>query len=284
MKKLYTRGEAQPLLSQTIWFLAGSRRAAKIKEDCESLLHCFWMRDYSDAYRALSNDAVNEYFRCFADIAEWAGLETREKMRDAEIGEKNSRAAGDDRYVNARSSLANYPDVPTFYRNLAASTPPFKAVGEDTKCGLFVYTMLLKQFGEPAQKKIFPDGLKSANVMFEKFKENKYLEKIETTSMKKIQDMADRGIMILISCKNDKGPGHMAFVGHSDLTIHTIPETPLQGQVIGERGEEWWPVVVQAGTFTGVTSMVYATNEWTRKRDELLGNSIHFYAIKKEAL
>ena len=292
MKPLYTREEAFRVMAQTIGLLAGLRRAGGIKKECESLLACFDREDYRTACEALSLTAANEYFRYFADIAEWAGLETREDMRNGEIVDNKDLAQNteDNLYINARDSVKDYAVVTGFYRNLAESVKAYRAHGGGTQCNVFVHAMLREQFGETTQKKIFPNGLKLSNVMFERFKENKeYLERIDTMSMKKIQDMADRGVVILMACKNDKGPGHMAFVGHSSQVINTdiVPEAEgylQQNKRITDLEEAWWPVVVQAGRYTGVTSARYATTGWLTNKDELLRDSIHFYAIKKEAL
>jgi len=283
----FSREQAYGIMRETIGLLAASRRAGGIKGECESLLACFDSYDHRKAWAALGLPAANEYFRYFADIAEWAGLETLTKTRIGEVNELGK--TGDSRYLRAADSPKKYTDTLSFYKNLAESTAGYKAKGSETYCNVFVRAMLREQFGEDTQTKIFPGGLERSNIMFEKFKVNGYLEKINTTSMEEIQDMADRGIVIIFASKNDNGPGHMAFVGHSSQVINTdvVPAIEgylQQGKKITQLDKAWLPVLVQAGENTGVTSARYATTGWLENKVEQLNNSIHFYAIRAEAL
>ena len=43
----------------------------------------------------------------------------------------------------------------------------------------------------------------------------------------------------------------------------------------------YFPVMVQAGTYTEVTSMVYATNGWLRN-DNFGGGIVRYYVVKAE--
>ena len=115
--------------------------------------------------------------------------------------------------------------------------------------------------------------------------------------MEAIQKLADGGTLVLMIYKNDKTnpdtgnlyDGHIAFVGNSNLQYNTVylpsKETPIykKGEIIKNNisYSSHLPIVVQAGTYTGVTSMVYATNGWTDNREKLLKNNLSFYTVKR---
>ena len=92
--------------------------------------------------------------------------------------------------------------------------------------------------------------------------------------------MANNGYLIILAYYYNLGPSHVAFLGNIGLELKTIPPLArLEGKAGTELDEDWLPVVVQAGTYSGITSMVYASNGWLRSNLFKKG-TVCYYLIK----
>lgn len=102
-----------------------------------------------------------------------------------------------------------------------------------------------------------------------------------------IQSMADKGLLILMSYDNPnpKQADHFAFVGHSELTLFSDPIKSVSGALLPQNrkaSESEYPVLVQAGAFTGVIWIAWGSNGWNKVTHNLFKNGIiRFYAIRK---
>jgi len=163
------------------------------------------------------------------------------------------------------------------------------------KCNTFVIDMITKYFEPKILEAIFQgkvgNAREDANGMFLSFLKNTdNLERLDPAKidggLQAIQKMADDGMLILLSARNSKGPGHIAFIGTSDLEFSTnYSKAPdYDGQKLAQlERSEIHLVVVQAGAYPGITSIRWATNGWRDDeiRANLLKNDIYFYAIRR---
>lgn len=159
----------------------------------------------------------------------------------------------------------------------------YRAVNGKTKCNIFLGRMVRIYFGDAVYARVFSQGMASPNRLFRYWKKNNNLVRLypEYFSIQDIQDLASDGYVILLAYRNSRGPGHVAFVGSIDLQLNTIPPlVRLEGRDGRSLGTEWLPLVVQAGTYTGITSMAYASNGWLRK-DLYAGGTVCYYLIKQ---
>ena len=146
-----------------------------------------------------------------------------------------------------------------------ATAVRYQARGSTTFCNVFVADTLRKYFGRETYEKAFPNGLKAPDVVYREWQSNPHLFLLDPKrySLPQIQALADQGSLILLSYYYDKGKSHLAFVGNSRLDMFTIPPIErLEGVEASRLSPAWLPAVVQAGTYTGVTSAVYASNGW----------------------
>lgn len=147
----------------------------------------------------------------------------------------------------------------------------YQARGYLTQCNVYLSDMIRAHLGETVWKKIFPDGLEAPDELYRDWQKNPFLQLLdpEKFDLADIQRLADRGFLVLLSYYYDSGPSHVAFVGARNLVMFTLPPiAKLEGKKGGSLDQEWLPVVVQAGTYTGVTSAAYATNGW-------FGSAVH---------
>lgn len=175
-------------------------------------------------------------------------------------------------------------DSYTFWNKLITTEimQKYKAKNGRTQCNIFMGDILIKYFGEDVFNSIFPDGMKRPNILYEDWKTNKNLVRLQASeySIEKIQQMANGNYLIIMAYQYDKGPGHVAFVGNEKLKLRTIPPVKnLEGKNGSELKTSWLPVMIQAGTYTGITSMVYASNSWLRK-DLFTAGTVCYYLVK----
>ncbi len=158
----------------------------------------------------------------------------------------------------------------------------YKAVNGCTKCNIFMGDILMKYFDEKVYNSVFPDGMKSPNTLYADWKTNKNLIRLKASehTIEEIQQMANDNYLIIMAYRYEKGPGHVAFVGNKKLKLRTIPPVKnLEGKNGAELKTSWLPVMVQAGTYTGITSMVYASNSWLRQ-DLFANGTVCYYLVK----
>ena len=160
----------------------------------------------------------------------------------------------------------------------------YRAINYVSQCTRFVADMLIEYFGDEVYVLVFPDGVKDANETFLDWKENPHLVRLPPSKLaiSEIQDLSDGGYLVLMAYYYPDISGHVAFVGHSDLKLFTIPAiNNLEGKRGSKMQPSYFPVMVQAGTYTGVTSMVYATNGWLRN-DNFGSGVVRYYVVKAE--
>lgn len=158
----------------------------------------------------------------------------------------------------------------------------YKAVNGRTMCNIFMGDILIKHFDEKVYSSVFPDGMKSPNILYADWKTNKNLIRLKASeyTIEEIQQMADDNYLIIMAYRYEKGPGHVAFVGNKKLKLRTIPPVKnLEGKNGAELKTSWLPVMVQAGTYTGITSMVYASNSWLRQ-DLFANGTVCYYLVR----
>jgi hypothetical protein len=160
----------------------------------------------------------------------------------------------------------------------------YKAKGFFTQCNVFVGDTLEKYLGPEVFARVFPDGVKGPDVMYREWQESPNLRRLSPsdTSLERVQELADSGYVVLLAYFNKNGKSHLAFVGNSRLVMFTLPKIKkLEGKKITDMEASWLPVVVQAGTYTGVTSVAYASNSWLDAAIPLYESGIvMFYLIK----
>jgi len=202
---------------------------------------------------------------------------------------------------DALTNATNYWTVPggnskdsltKFYSDLAsiAKTDGYRADSE-THCNLFVQDMIRTK--TDLYNTIFQGNCNTSNNVFVSFQNNKNLENIQANSyndLQNIQKMADNGILIMVVVKNSDGAGHIAFVGPSNLTYSTVyKDSQKAPDYEGWKGTDprlplYNVTVVQAGTYSGTTSIRYTTTGWlgNKTREDRLKNDMRFYAVKKQ--
>lgn len=178
-----------------------------------------------------------------------------------------------------KDSIAFWSEVMT-----ADTIAAYKAQGYRTFCNRFVGDTLVKYFGREVFSKIFPNGVLDPNVMHREWQSNPNLIALgpDRYHILDIQGLANKGYLVLLSYIWTWG--HLAFVGNEKLKIHTVPPSPLiEGNKGTEMDENWLPVVVQAGTYTGVTSAGFASNGWIDGPGFPLfkDGSVRFYLVKQ---
>lgn len=177
-------------------------------------------------------------------------------------------------------------DSRVFWRK--AMTPEiarrYRATKKGTLCNIYVGDTLRRYFGDAVFERVFPHGVKSPHLMIREWRVNPFLERLDPAlfSLEEIQDLADRGYLILLSYYYARGSSHLAFVGHSRLTLFTVPRIgKLEGKIGSALDEPWRPIVVQAGTYAGVTSVAYASNGWFTAGVNLYqAGTVRFYLVR----
>lgn len=176
--------------------------------------------------------------------------------------------------------------------------------GGTPQCNNYVGDSIKSKFREDIYNKVFPDGVSTANNMFDQFKGNPNLKVIDTNkyTVDDIQAMADKGVLIIMAFKNPnpKESGHLAFVAHSKVRMMSSPKnykgTNLPQSGFGEEQsfKSAYPILSQAGEVTGNVTAAwgipgwndegkYATaqKEYKDSRKYLLENYVRFYTVVK---
>jgi hypothetical protein len=212
-------------------------------------------------------------------MAEVAGLGIKEKMGNAEIAEEENAVnnegerieqQSDEKFVNvAGNNNTEDLGLTNFYNKIADIART--GYGGGLQCGTFVRDMIRDKLkdGKDIVKKVFPNGLKQANVLFDEFENNtnpnlKHIPATTIGGLKTVQDEADKGSLVIAVFKNDTHAspdgayhGHIAFVGCIDLTMGTDPAYKENGAAVydGMTGrdlpESLRLVLVQAGHYKG---------------------------------
>ncbi len=178
-------------------------------------------------------------------------------------------------------------DSRVFWRK--AMTPEtarrYRATKKGTLCNIYVGDTLRRYFGADVFNRIFPHGVKSPHLMIREWRTNPALERLDPAlfSLEEIQALADRGYLILLSYYYARGSSHLAFVGHSRLTLFTVPQIrKLEGKIGSALDRSWRPIVVQAGTYAGVTSIAYASNGWFTAAVNLYqAGTVRLYLVRR---
>jgi hypothetical protein len=155
-------------------------------------------------------------------------------------------------------------------------------------CNKYVRDMILSKYGKEVYNMIFEGKDEDTNTMFNTFQNNPNLQKLDPFALgiNGIQDMANDGTLILMIYQSTKQgqSGHIAFIGNSKLTLSTkYSKTEHYNGIKGTSLPKDHLIVVQAGHYPGITSIVYATNGWTTDRKNLLEKNLYFYAVKRSS-
>jgi hypothetical protein len=161
----------------------------------------------------------------------------------------------------------------------------------EPQCGTFVRDKVEIEFGPDVHYSIFEGKKENTNTMVESFKKNENLVQIpvnDYNDLRSIQKLADNGVLVLMIYKNEAGSGHIAFIGNSNMEYKTIYDsTKNNANLYDGKKLENFPnyqlTVVQAGTYTGITNLTYATNGFGDKdeRKKLLENNLYFYTVRR---
>jgi hypothetical protein len=153
-----------------------------------------------------------------------------------------------------------------------------------TYCNQFVYDTILTHFGNEIHRSIFPGVLTNANTMFLSFINNQNMERLDINEWgtEGIKQLADDGYLIIASSYNPDGPGHIAFLGNRNLVTSSIPRT---SDHMGKNGFDLPAhhyLFVQAGTFNGIISNQFATNDYENPiiRRKFLNDYLYFYRVR----
>jgi hypothetical protein len=245
--------------------------------------------------KALSgiNDAVRESAASLKDA--FGALSNRIKSGINSLVERFSRPE-QSRTVENQDSTDSYMTVPggdslSFYQKIMNSEIAEQYSYETNNaymCNTYVRDTVLREYGRDVYNMIFQGKDENTNAMFNSFKDNPNLERLDPNiySIAAIQNMADSGNLILMIYQNltPNESGHIAFVGNSGLTLSTVPAiNDLEGRTGSRVLSPEQLVLVQAGSFTGNTSINYGTNGWRSEkvRNSLLTNNLYFYVLKK---
>jgi hypothetical protein len=152
----------------------------------------------------------------------------------------------------------------------------------DTFCNRFLYDTISTHLGNEIHRSIFPGELTNANTMFLSFINNPYMERLEIDEwgIEGIKQLADDGYLIIASSYNTKGSGHIAFLGNRNLITSSTPLTTEHMNVNGFNLPSHHFIFVQAGTFNGIISNRFATNNWETTYLKQLETDLYFYRVR----
>jgi hypothetical protein len=291
--RYWTGNKELPLNIETIMRSAGSTIAAQVsaiyyeqrsfKNDSKN-----WFTEKKEAVLALLNN-IGNWFKSKLGLQPVSSENTLDNPLESLIN-TNDRV-----FVSNGSSLDFFKKIITqdIMKMYEAKEILNAAGGKglETYCTGFARDTIKREFGEDIYKSIFGDKIEKANDMFESFKNNSNLDKIPVTdydNLRAIQDLADSGVLVLMIYKNDSGSGHIAFIGHSDMLYNTIynsnqSNAPFYNGMKLSDLPKHHLTVVQAGAYTGTTSLLYATGGLNNdtKRKELLDDKLFFYTVKR---
>ncbi|MDR1838289.1 MAG: hypothetical protein LBQ93_01695 [Treponema sp.] len=151
-----------------------------------------------------------------------------------------------------------------------------------TYCNQFVYDVILNRFGNEIYNNMFPGQRTNANSIFLSFINNPYMERLDINEWgtEGIKQLADDGYLIIASSYNNSGSGHIAFLGNRNLITSSIPRTSLHMNKSGFDLPAHHYLFVQAGTFNGIISNQFATNDWETTYLDQLRDSLYFYRVR----
>jgi DNA-binding ferritin-like protein len=197
---------------------------------------------------------------------------------------------------------SDYMTVPggdslNFYQRIMTPTIANQYSYETNKqymCNAYVRDMILAEYGRDTYDMIFQGRDEDTNTMFESFKTNPNLEKLEPAgySLEDIQAMANSGVLVLMIYQNlaPNERGHIAFIAHNNVKLFTVPDKAVspngldpQQNIYGTELSSVELTVAQAGVYAGFASIRFATNGWIvqKTRDTLRTNNLYFYTVKK---
>ena len=191
------------------------------------------------------------------------------------------------------------PAVAEEYRDTAAIGP---------QCNRFVCDTLRSQFGQEVLDYVFPNGQQYANLMALELEANENVVRLDVSNdedLRHIQSLANEGYLVLMAYQNpnwvegtspafgDDLSGHLAFVAPETLDLFHLAragrDTSWADDRFGNRngtqinfGDDG-PIMIQAGSYTGVTPMRLSTNNWANsdyRNDVLLPEFVNFYLVQ----
>jgi hypothetical protein len=113
--------------------------------------------------------------------------------------------------------------------------------------------------------------------------------------MGKIQDMANAGEIVILAFRNNQGSGHVAFAAPKLQTFRLESKGPKNAtDTVNIRDPDrennpgtnvpatHLPILVQAGSRSGVVDMGQGVGRWTAEKVTHLNNAVRFYRIRVE--
>ena len=179
------------------------------------------------------------------------------------------------------------------------------------QCNRYVGDVIKNKFGDDLFNKILPNGMITANEMYDQFAANSNLTAIDISgnnySLSKVQAMANKGALILMVYKNPDPTqsGHVGFVAHSGVRMFSVPQEytrrdgtlssiPQFGYGYDQKLGDNSVILSQAGVITGNVTIAWGTNDWNSEqpieynnhkystyRHYLLDNFVKFYTVNK---
>jgi len=294
--RYWTGNEELPLNMNMVMQTIGSRIAAPVSER--------YYEQRSFRYEPKPQSAKEKFFAYIDKIGNWLNPSPKSQPVSSENALKNPAENTTKDIIDTRDKVhvTNSGDSLSFFNGFLDEIMRDKnkyiakeKIDENGKNNLETYcTTLLRdfienKFGKEMYTRVFGDKMESANQMFESFRNNTNLEQIKVTdydNLRAIQDLADRGVLIIVSIKNASGHGHVAIVGNSEMVYNTIyhpsSDVPAYEGMTLSSLKNHHLTVVQAGTYTGATSILYATTGWDvyQTRKDLLDGNMIFYTVK----
>jgi hypothetical protein len=255
-----------------------------------SLLYCF-----TNVFETQAKESINRIYGSPGEFLNFANNENDIFLTQTVL----SRFFTSDEIANSQSTYgSNYVTYPGrdslgFFNTFITPSLMSKylpknttmsdgTIRTDTSCNQFAYDLISTHFGSEIHRSIFPGVITNANTMFLSFLNNPYMERLDINEWgtEGIKQLADDGYLIIASSYNNSGSGHIAFVGNRNLQLYSIPRAPLYDGILGKNLPEHHFVFVQAGTYTGIISIRFATNYWETTYTKQLETDLYFYRVR----